>query len=387
MRVMVVDDKPDNQHLLRALLRGRGWQVNEARHGAEALALAREAPLDLAGTNRRMPVMDGSSSLARCRATKSDHLLPFRRRVVIHGDGGNETVDGSARDFRSAARVMNGDLGAILELLRKQRGFDFAGYPPAMLARRLDLRLGPTGCADLRAYRSYLTSRPEELDQLVGAITINVSQFFRNPLNFELLAERVLPAVISAKAAQPQSSLRVWSAGCARGEEPYSVAILIEELARKEKLKLERHIFATDIDARVLADAANALYSAAAVENVKHRQLAAFFAPEGDAFRLRPEIRRQVIFSLYDMLDPVRRVPPDSVFGDFDLVLCRNLLIYFNLDYQDVIFAKLCDSLAPGGYLMLGEAEMPPPQHQCTLRRVADFGCLYQKQPRSPSCP
>ena len=278
---------------------------------------------------------------------------------------------------------MNGDVGAIIDLLRERRGYDFAGCPPAMLARRIELRLGSTGCADHLAYLAYLAARPEELDRLVGAITISVSQFFRNPLDFELLAERILPAMLSAKAARPHPALRVWSAGCARGEEPYSVAILLEELARKEKLRIERHIFATDIDVGVLADAAAALYPAAAVENVKHRQLAAFFTPEGDGFRLRPEVRRRVTFSRYDMLDPARRVPPDSVFGDFDLVLCRNLLIYFNSGYQDVIFAKLRDALAPGGYLMLGDSESPPLALRPTLRRVADFGAIYQKQPPS----
>jgi len=250
-----------------------------------------------------------------------------------------------------------------------------------MLARRIELLLGPAGCADFRAYRNYLTKRPEELDRLVGAITISVSQFFRNPLDFELLAGPILRLLISAKAGQSQPSLRVWSAGCARGEEPYSVAILIEELARKDKLRFRCHIFATDIDARVLADAANALYDAAAVENVKYRQLSAFFTPEDGGFRLRPEIRNLVSFSRYDMLAPTSRVPPDSVFGDFDIVLCRNLLIYFNLDYQEMIFTKLCDAISPGGYLVLGEAEAPPPRYRATLRRVAEFSSVYQKLP------
>lgn len=282
---------------------------------------------------------------------------------------------------------MNGDLKPILDFLRERRGFDFAGYPPAMLARRIELRFGPSGCADLRAYRDHLEKRPEELDRLVETLTISVSQFFRNPLDFELLAARILPALVNEKCAGPRPALRVWSAGCARGEEPCSVAILLDELLGREKLALERHIFATDIDASVLAAAANGLYAAAAVENVKHRQLAAYFTQEGAGFRLRPEIRRQVTFSRYDMLDRARRAPPDSVFGDFDLVLCRNLLIYFNAEYQDVIFAKLYGALVPGGYLMLGEAETPSPKYQPLLRRVAGFSSIYQKQPPQPFSP
>lgn len=280
---------------------------------------------------------------------------------------------------------MNGDLKPILDFLRERRGFDFAGYPPAMLARRIELRLGPAGCADFRAYRNYLEACPEEeLDRLVETLTISVSQFFRNPLDFELLAGRILPALVNEKCAGPRPALRVWSAGCARGEEPYSVAILLDDLLRRDDLAFDRYIFATDIDASVLADAANGLYAAAAVENVKHRHLAAYFTPEGEGFRLRPDIRRQVTFSRYDMLDRARRVPPDSVFGDFDLVICRNLLIYFNADYQDVIFDKLQGALVPGGYLMLGEAETPPLKYQPVLRRVAEFSSLYQKQKQPP---
>lgn len=280
--------------------------------------------------------------------------------------------------------VVDDDLGAILEYLKEQRGFDFSGYPPAMLARRIERLLGPAGCQDFRAYRNYLTTRPEELDRLVGTITISISEFFRNPLDFELLAERILRPLIAAKASQPQPSLRVWSAGCARGEEPYSVAILLKELLGKEEGRIQSHIFATDIDSKVLADAENAYYGAATVANVKWRQLSAFFRPEGDGFRLCPEFRRSVIFSIYDMLDPTSRVPSDSVYGDFDLVLCRNLLIYFKVDYQVTIFAKLFNSLAAGGYLMLGEAETPPPQYQSALRRVVDFSSIYQKPALSP---
>lgn len=279
---------------------------------------------------------------------------------------------------------MNGYLKSILDVLRERRGFDFAGYPPAMLARRIELRFAPTGCADFGAYCEHLATRPEELDRLVETITISVSQFFRNPLDFELLAGRILPALVREKCADPQPALRVWSAGCARGEEPYSVAIVLDEILRREKLALDRHIFATDIDASVLADAANGVYDTEAVENVKYSQLAAHFTPEGDGFRLRPEIRRQVTFSRYDLLDRARRVPPDSVYGHFDLVLCRNLLIYYNADYQDVIFAKLHAALAPGAYLMLGEAETPPPAYQSALRRVADFSSIYQRQPQPP---
>lgn len=274
----------------------------------------------------------------------------------------------------------NGGLKPILELLLAERGFDFAGSPAALLARRIELRRSATQCQDLADYRSHLDHHPGEMDQLIATLTINVSQFFRNPLTFELLAERLLPDLLREKARQANASLRVWSAGCARGEEIYSVAMLLEDLVRKEKLTLPRHLFATDIDAAVLRDAAAAVYPRASVENVRHRHLSMYFQPDGDGFRVIPEIRRQVDFSFYDMLDRRHRVPPESVFGHFDLVLCRNLLIYFNADYQETLLAKLHQALCPRGWLVLGEAEAPPPAYRRQFKRVAEFSTIYQKQ-------
>jgi chemotaxis protein methyltransferase CheR len=297
------------------------------------------------------------------------------------------------------------DLKPILDYLLAKRGFDFSGYHPPMLGRRIAQRLTATSCKDLSDYLSYLQGSAAEIDRLLDVLTINVSRFFRDTLTFELIANRILPAVILEKTWRQDHSLRIWSAGCAQGEEPYSLAMIIHELLektgnpslinqersagnrnsmspcflQKEGFAINLHIFATDIDSGALTDAGKAVYPLTSLENIKHGLLARYFRPEGASFRLLPEIRDMVTFSLHDMLDKKHGVPSDSVFGAFDLVICRNLLIYFNTEYQETIFTKLYHSLAENGYLILGEAEAPTLRFQRQFRRVFDFSPIYRK--------
>ena len=271
-------------------------------------------------------------------------------------------------------------IAPLLDYLLEKRGFDFSGFHRDMLARRIGKRLTATACNDFCEYLVYLHQYADELDHLIDVITINVSRFFRDSLTFELIAARILPAVVREKAETRNPALRVWSGGCARGEEPYSMAILIHELLEKEGHKMDLHLFATDIDVRALKDAEEALYPLPQVENMKHRLLMKYFTPTGASFRLISEIREMVTFSSYDMLDKKHSVPQDSIFGNFDLVLCRNLLIYFNTDSQEIIFAKLCRALSRNGYLILGEAESPPMTMRHHFTRVFDFSPIYRKR-------
>ena len=272
------------------------------------------------------------------------------------------------------------ELMPILDYVMEKRGLDFSGYSPAMLARRMGHRLSAANSNDFQEYFSFIKKNTNEIDKLLDVITINVSRFFRDTLTFEFLADKILPAIVLEKIQSQDHSLRIWSAGCSRGEEPYSVAILIRELLRKEGFTMNLHIFATDIDTRVLKGAKKAIYPMASVENIKYRLLKKYFITTGEGFQLVPEISDQVVFSFYDMLDKKHSVPPESIFGTFDLVLCRNLLIYFNPEYQETIFAKLCRGLAPNGYLVLGETETPTLNAMPYFKRVVDFSPIYTKQ-------
>ena len=144
------------------------------------------------------------------------------------------------------------DLKLILNYLNEKRGFDFSGYCLSMLERRLRQRFSSIKCSSYNDYFNYLQENPDEFDNLIDILTINVSRFFRDTLTFEYIAGRVLPAIVYEKKKATDHSIRVWSAGCAMGEEPYSIVILIHELFKNEALKTNMSIFATDIDSKII---------------------------------------------------------------------------------------------------------------------------------------
>lgn len=275
--------------------------------------------------------------------------------------------------------AMNHGLEKIILYIRQKSGLNFSGNRPAMIARRVENRMSVVNQSDLEDYRIYLEKNPDELNFLINELTINVSRFFRDTLTFELIADRILPVILQEKLTV-SPSLRVWCVGCAKGEEPYSLAILIHEMMLKEKVATDVHIFATDIDVRALKGAEKAVYPPSSVEDIKYRLLKKYFTMEGTSFRLIPEIKKLVKFTPYDILDKKYGVPRESVFGSFDMVLCRNLSIYFNPEYQEIIFEKLHHSLAQKGYLILGESETPPMMYRHHFSRMFDFSPIYRKR-------
>jgi chemotaxis methyl-accepting protein methylase len=228
-------------------------------------------------------------------------------------------------------------------------------------------------------YLRYLKGTPGEVDALIESLTINVSRFFRDPLTFEYIGERLLPLLLLEQTKRAGSALRMWSAGCSMGEEPYSMAILIREFSEKEDLPRDIVIFATDIDRKVLEKARRACYPPESVADVKYHLLNKYFVKKGCNFQLARPIRDMVLFSAYDLLDKRSYAPPESIFGGFDLVLCRNVLIYFNAKWQNLIFDKLYRSLTRGGYLVLGEAETPPLASCHRFIRSSDCCHIYRR--------
>jgi chemotaxis methyl-accepting protein methylase len=191
----------------------------------------------------------------------------------------------------------------------------------------------------------------------------------------------VLPAIFANKAASGDRSVRVWSAGCANGEEPYTVAILLDALSRQEATGLEPVVFATDIDENALERGREALYSDKALGNVRLALLGSSFDKEGDRYRVRRDIAQCVSFSTHNLLDARTPAPSDSVFGTFDLILCRNVMIYFRPDSLHAACDRLHRSLATGGYLMLGTTERLPEAWRARYRRLTSHCTIYRKLP------
>lgn len=241
----------------------------------------------------------------------------------------------------------------ILAQVHDQTGVDFSRYKRPTILRRLQRRMVSTGTPDLAAYAAYLAQHPEEGTRLVANFLINVTEFFRDSAFFSTLRERVLPDLI-AYARAHNNILRIWSAGCATGEEPYTVAILLAEALGDELDDFTVQIFATDLDEDALAFARRGSYPAATVASVPEEMRSrAFTRVDGD-YEILPRLRALVTFGQHDL---GQRAP----FPRIDLVLCRNVLIYFTQELQHRALQLFAFALRDGGYLALGKAETADP--------------------------
>lgn len=274
---------------------------------------------------------------------------------------------------------MDNDLAAIINLLRDRTGFDFSGYSPAMLERRISRRFVATDTGDKIAYYQYLTAHSDETAHLLNVLTIHVSSFFREPLTFEYIGKVLLPELCSGRETAGDRKLRIWSAGCSKGEEAYSVAMLLRELIIREGHAIEPEIMATDINEQILHDARRGAYPPDRLSNVRHGLLRKYFTAEHGQFVLKPEIRDMVCFRQYDILDRQQATPLPEPDSRCDMILCCNVLIYFNGPYQDIIFDKLSHALTEGGYLVLGETEVPLGRYAGIFKRKNECCHVYQK--------
>jgi chemotaxis methyl-accepting protein methylase len=209
-----------------------------------------------------------------------------------------------------------------------------------------------------------------ECHRLIEAFLIKVSSFFRDLLVFESLAHRGLPLIIERHRRDPSRQMRVWSAGCAAGEEAYSVAILLAQALEVEDFPCLPYICATDISPQTLTAAQTGRYHRESLETTTLGILDRFFRPTAEGFEVIPEIRRMVHFSRHDLTYRRSLAPADSVFGSFDLVLCRNVLIYFSLDLQKRVLEKLYCALNPGGVLVIGTFESLPREMEPRLTAI-----------------
>jgi len=259
---------------------------------------------------------------------------------------------------------------ALLAHVRRQRGLDCSQYKVSFLRRRLAVRMRARDVDTYQAYLNVLRSDPAEFDALLVALTINLSYFFRDAAVFDVLRYAVLGTLIAERAQSRR--LTVWSAGCAGGEEPYSVAMILTDLLGPALSGWKVQIHATDVDADVLDRARRGVYKAFNFQDSQAGFVGRYFGQDGDTYTLQPAIRRLVTFWQHDLPTP----PP---LPRYDLILCRNVLIYFAREYHEGIVRHLLDYLEPGGYLTLGMAEMLPLALSSRLEAVDGRLRIYRK--------
>ena len=248
---------------------------------------------------------------------------------------------------RTAQAEDESSLREVLSFQKARTGRDFAYYKRATVLRRLSRRMQVNGVDDLPAYLEFLRTHPGESLALLQDLLISVTNFFRDRESFQAF-ERHIPRLFKDKTASDQ--VRVWVAGCATGEEAYSVAMLLAEHAAKLDQRPAVQVFATDLDEVSIRSARDALYPETITADVSQERLRAFFNKEPHGYRVRREIREMVLFAPHDLLK-------DSPFSRLDLITCRNLLIYLNRDAQNRVFDIFHFALRHAGLLFLGTSE------------------------------
>jgi len=250
---------------------------------------------------------------------------------------------------QSVPEETDSTLEDLLTFIRDSRGFDFTGYKRSSLARRIRKRMHEAGSADYVDYRDRLESSAEEFGLLFNTILINVTGFFRDTETWTFLQGEVMPELLTD--IDGEREIRVWSAGCASGEEAYSLAIAFSEALGVEETAKRVKIYGTDVDDEALRDARIGLYSAKALEALPAELRDKYFEQNGTQFSFRPDLRRRVIFGRHD-------ITRDAPISRLNLLVCRNTLMYFNVETQSQVIDRFHFALRERGYLFLGKAEM-----------------------------
>jgi len=240
-----------------------------------------------------------------------------------------------------AGYVDNPEYRYFVDKVKRLTNINLENYKPWQIQRRLTFIMEQAGVKDYRTYADMLANDKEKLAQFVDWVTINVSEFYRDSLKFKELQEKLIPELL-----KHNSRLKIWSAGCSNGSEPYTLALILEDLTPGVK----HTIIGTDLDERILSTAQKGCYHARDVKNVPKHLFDKFFKTVGEEVLISDEIKSRVTFKKHDLLK-------DDYEGGFDLILCRNVVIYFTNEAKDKIYRNFCASLNEHGVLFVGGAE------------------------------
>ena len=244
------------------------------------------------------------------------------------------------------------------ELISK---IDLNAYKRPQMERRINSFMRSVNSPDYISFINTLKTEKDIYQNFVEHITINVSEFFRNPNHWQVLENKIIPLLAK------KNSLKVWSAGCSTGEEPYSLAMLLQE----KRINLAERILATDIDKEVLRKAALGLYQEKNIQGVPAKYLSRYFLKEDNNFRVSNEIKNMIKFQHHDLLK-------DMIPRDYDLILCRNVVIYFTEETKEKLYKKFASGLKSKGVLFIGSTEQIFQAKELGLKSIATF--FYQKE-------
>jgi chemotaxis protein methyltransferase CheR len=264
------------------------------------------------------------------------------------------------------------EFAAITELLRERRQFDLGQYKDRCIRRRIAKRLRVCRVASVASYLKRLEIDREELDTLMATISIHVSQFFRNPDTYRILEQKILPDLCRRAQTAGRTELTLWSAGCATGEEPYSLALMVDDMASD----LSINILATDVSEAVLKTARCGTFEAQRLKEVPPAVLDKYFHADNGHYQIIERVRERVVFQQHNIMT-------DSVYPSADLILCRNVMIYFTREEQERILSRFAETLPINGALVLGRSETMTGNIRSYFQSEFPVERVYRRTPES----
>lgn len=258
--------------------------------------------------------------------------------------------DSKGKQFSSFSNFQFGDLQELpweefewfVQKVRESMGLDLSGYKPERMKRRIEMLIRKYSCRSYKDYLDLIQRDSKKKDEFLDKLTINVTEFFRNPEKWMELRDKFLPELLRESG----SRFKAWSAGCSSGEEPYSLAILLEELKAPQGAK----VLATDIDVGVLTRAQIGEYDERALVSTPKDYVQKYFIVRDGKYTVKPSVKLRVQFKRHNLLqDPFEK--------GFDVIMCRNVVIYFEMEAKDQLYKRFSESLRPGGILFVGNTE------------------------------
>ena len=280
-------------------------------------------------------------------------MRPYKTEKSAAGEEmRNDSVKKASDKEIKAGRNLEEDPG--FELLKKivteNTGFNCEYYKEAHFRRRINVRVRATNSESYGAYLKILKKDPREYGYLVETLTVNVSEFFRNPETFRIIEKEIIPSIVKHRSESLIRSIRIWSAGCAAGEEAYSLAILLHRVLKKDFNKYRIRIIGTDIDAQSLEKARKGIYSENSLKNVDAGTKDQYFLKQGEVYQVIDQLRNITHFKHHDLIS-------GPTLNHFDIIICRNAMIYFKKEIQEQLQFNFYQALEKGGFFVIGKAE------------------------------
>jgi chemotaxis methyl-accepting protein methylase len=252
---------------------------------------------------------------------------------------------------------MSNVLKIVKSELLLSEGMDVTIYDDSFLLKSIERRMPFINCDSVNTYCEYLKQDRNEAGLFLQSLNVNYSEFFRDTLSFAYLDQVILPSLLEQKLAANETEIRIWSAACASGQEAYSMAMLCDEAIKRSKRKMGYRIFASDIDEKTIANGRKGHYQASNLNMVTLKRIQTYFTENNNSYTVISQLKDHLDFSTFDLLSDQKGCPATSIYGNFDIVFCSNLLFYYQPEYRNRILGKVGECLSPNGYVITGETE------------------------------